>query len=279
MQYEILVLDLDGTLTNNKKEITPHTKEVLKAYQEAGGRIVLASGRPTYGVAPLAKELEMQKYHGYMLSFNGAVIIDCRTGEPIYENWLPAGVPQQLADLAEKYHTSLLTYQGDDILTETPDDTYVLKEVICTKMNVRKIENFREEITFPVVKCMLMENGVYLADVEKKVDDYFQGELSVLRSEPYFLEVMPKGIDKAASLKRLLEYLGKDRSQMIAFGDGFNDRSMLEYAGLGVAMQNGQPAIKAVADLIAPSNEDDGVAYVVESLMLGKRSEELRGFY
>ena len=69
---------------------------------------------------------------------------------------------------------------------------------------------------------------------------YFQGELSVLRSEPYFLEVMPKGIDKAASLKRLLEYLGKDRSQMIAFGDGFNDRSMLEYAGLGVAMQNGR---------------------------------------
>ena len=279
MQYEILVLDLDGTLTNNKKEITPHTKEVLKAYQEAGGRIVLASGRPTYGVAPLAEELEMQKYHGYMLSFNGAVIIDCRTGEPIYENWLPVGVPQQLADLAEKYHTSLLTYQGDDILTETPDDTYVLKEVICTKMNVRKIENFREEITFPVVKCMLMENGVYLADVEKKVDGYFQGELSVLRSEPYFLEVMPKGIDKAASLKRLLEYLGKDRSQMMAFGDGFNDRSMLEYAGLGVAMQNGQPAIKAVADLIAPSNEDDGVAYVVESLMLGKRPEELRGFY
>ena len=279
MQYEILVLDLDGTLTNNKKEITPHTKEVLKAYQEAGGRIVLASGRPTYGVAPLAKELEMQKYHGYMLSFNSAVIIDCRTGEPIYENWLPAGVPHQLADLAEKYHTSLLTYQGDDILTETPDDTYVLKEVICTKMNVRKIENFREEITFPVVKCMLMENGVYLADVEKKVDGYFQGELSVLRSEPYFLEVMPKGIDKAASLKRLLEYLGKDRSQMMAFGDGFNDRSMLEYAGLGVAMQNGQPAIKAAADLIAPSNEDDGVAYVVESLMLGKRPEELRGFY
>lgn len=240
---------------------------------------MLASGRPTYGVAPLAEELEMQKYHGYMLSFNGAVIIDCRTGEPIYENWLPAGVPQQLADLAEKYHTSLLTYQGDDILTETPDDTYVLKEVICTKMNVRKIENFREEITFPVVKCMLMENGVYLADVEKKVDGYFQGELSVLRSEPYFLEVMPKGIDKAASLKRLLEYLGKDRSQMMAFGDGFNDRSMLEYAGLGVAMQNGQSAIKAVADLIAPSNEDDGVAYVVESLMLGKRPEELRGFY
>ena len=74
MQYEILVLDLDGTLTNQKKEITPHTKEVLKAYQEAGGRIELASGRPTYGVAPLAEELELKKYHGYMLSFNGALI-------------------------------------------------------------------------------------------------------------------------------------------------------------------------------------------------------------
>lgn len=278
MQYEILVLDLDGTLTNNKKEITPHTKEVLKAYQEAGGTIVLASGRPTYGVAPLADELELKKYGGYMLSFNGATIIDCRNGEAIYERWLPAGVPQQLADLAEKYHTSLLTYQGDDILTETPENQYVQKEVICTKMHVRKIEDFRREITFPVVKCMMMENGMYLAGVEEKVKAYFGGELSVLRSEPYFLEVMPQEIDKAQSLQRLLEHLSKDRSRMIAFGDGFNDCSMLAFAGLGVAMQNAQPAAKAAADLIAPSNEDDGVAYVIESLMLGKQPEELKGF-
>lgn len=278
MQYEILVLDLDGTLTNNKKEITPHTKEVLRAYQEAGGTIVLASGRPTYGVVPLAEELELKKYHGYMLSFNGALITDCSTGELIFENWLPAGVPQQMAQLAEQYRTALLTYQGDDILTETPDNQYVQKEVICTKMHVRKIEDFRKEITFPVVKCMLMENGVYLAEVEKKVKEYFQGELSVLRSEPYFLEVMPKGIDKAQSLQRLLEHMGKDRSRMIAFGDGFNDCSMLAFAGLGVAMQNAQPAAKAAADLIAPSNEEDGVAYVMESLMMGKTPEELRGF-
>ncbi len=279
MQYNILVLDLDGTLTNQKKEITPHTKEVLKAFQEAGGTIVLASGRPTYGVAPLAEELELSRYHGYMLSFNGALITACESGEVVFERMLPEGVPQQLADLADTYHTALLTYQGDEILTETPDNQYVLKEVICTKMQVRRLSDFRREVNFPVVKCMLMENGVYLAGVEEKVRDYFHGELSVLRSEPYFLEVMPKGIDKAASLDRLLKILGTDRSRMMAFGDGFNDRSMLEFAGLGVAMQNGQPAIKAVADLIAPSNEDDGVAYVVESLMLGKRPEELRGFY
>lgn len=279
MQYNILVLDLDGTLTNQKKEITPHTKEVLKAFQEAGGTIVLASGRPTYGVAPLAEELELSRYHGYMLSFNGALITACESGEVVFERMLPEGVPQQLADLADTYHTALLTYQGDEILTETPDNQYVLKEIICTKMQVRRLSDFRREVNFPVVKCMLMENGVYLAGVEEKVRDYFHGELSVLRSEPYFLEVMPKGIDKAASLDRLLKILGTDRSRMMAFGDGFNDRSMLEFAGLGVAMQNGQPAIKAVADLIAPSNEDDGVAYVVESLMLGKRPEELGGFY
>ena len=279
MQYNILVLDLDGTLTNQKKEITPHTKEVLKAFQEAGGTIVLASGRPTYGVAPLAEELELSRYHGYMLSFNGALITACESGEVVFERMLPEGVPQQLADLADTYHTALLTYQGDEILTETPDNQYVLKEVICTKMQVRRLSDFRREVNFPVVKCMLMENGVYLAGVEEKVRDYFHGELSVLRSEPYFLVAMPKGIDKAASLDRLLKILGTDRSRMMAFGDGVNDRSMLEFAGLGVAMQNGQPAIKAVADLIAPSNEDDGVAYVVESLMLGKRPEELRGFY
>lgn len=279
MQYHTAVFDLDGTLTNQKKELTEHTKEVLIEYQKAGGTVVLASGRPTYGVRPLAEALELERYGGYMLSFNGALITDCRSRKAVFESWLPEGVPQQAADLAEKYGTALLTYQGDDILTETPDNPYVLKEVICTKMKVRKIENFRNTVTFPPPKCMLMENGVYLAEVEQKVKEYFKGELSVLRSEPYFLEIMPKGVDKAKSLQRLLDILGRDRSGMIAFGDGFNDCSMLEFAGLGVAMQNAQPAAKAAADLIAPSNEDDGVAYVMESLMLGKRPEELRGFY
>ena len=80
MQYKILVLDIDGTLTNSKKEITPRARAALKRAQEKGIKIVLASGRPTYGIMPVAKELELERYGGYILSFNGGQIINAQTG-------------------------------------------------------------------------------------------------------------------------------------------------------------------------------------------------------
>ena len=269
--YRLVVLDLDGTLTNNRKEITSRTREALLRYQEEGGRIVLASGRPTYGVWPLARELKLDEYGSYILSFNGAVITECRQGEVLFRRELPPDVPALLASMAREYGTSLLTYQDDCICTETPWDLYVQKEVICTKMKVRELKNFAEEITFPVVKCMLMERGGYLAGVEERLKERIGSRLSIYRSEPYFLEVMPEGIDKARSLTRLLEMTGMGAEDMMAFGDGYNDKSMIMMAGFGVAMRNGQPSEKAVADYVAPSNEEDGVAYVIENMLDGEK--------
>ena len=265
--YKLVVLDLDGTLTNDKKEITPRTKAALLRYQESGGRIVLASGRPTYGVWPLARELELDVYGSYILSFNGSVITECKSGEILFQRQLPPDVPALAASLAREYQTALLTYHEDCICTETPENLYVQKEVICTKMKVRKLDDFAKDINFPVVKCMLMERGGYLGMVEEKVQERLGGRLSVYRSEPYFLEIMPEGIDKARSLERLLEIIGMNRSDMMAFGDGYNDKSMIMMAGFGVAMRNGQASVKAVADYIAPSNEEDGVAYVIENML------------
>ena len=269
MRYKMIVLDLDGTLTNNKKEITPRTKDVLIQYQKAGGKVVLASGRPTYGVIPLAQELDLHKYGSYVLSFNGGVITECGTNRVLYEKTLPMDIPAKVYDLSRQNETSMLTYQDRHIITETPDDYYVQKEVFCTKMETKKVEDLKTYVDFPVVKCMMMGKGFHLAEVEKKVKGYFGESLSIFRSEPYFLEIMPQGIDKAESLKRLLNQLGMTTEEMAAFGDGFNDKSMLMLAGLGVAMENGQAAVKAVADYVAPSNEDEGVAYVVEKLLDG----------
>ena len=92
MKYQILVLDLDGTLTNSRKEITPPTLKALIEIQEAGKKVVLASGRPTYGVVPLARQLHLERYGSYILSFNGARITDCRTGQGIYNKTLPQDV-------------------------------------------------------------------------------------------------------------------------------------------------------------------------------------------
>ena len=269
MKYKLLVLDIDGTLTNEKKEITRHTKQTILRMQKAGVKVVLASGRPAYGVVPTARELELEQYGGFILSYNGGRIVDCSTGRTIYEKTIPhklmGGIYGQVHDL----NAALMTYEGDRIITEKPQDAYVAKESFINKMKVKGVGNFLDYVTFPVVKCLVAADGGYLEAVEDKLKGYFGSQLSIFRSEPYFLEIMPKDIDKASSLERLCLQLGLERAEIAACGDGLNDISMIQYAGLGIAMANAQEAVKRVCDFVTKSNEEEGVAYAIDRFILG----------
>lgn len=269
MKYKLLILDIDGTLTNEKKEITRHTKQTILRMQKAGVKVVLASGRPAYGVVPTARELELEQYGGFILSYNGGRIVDCSTGRTIYEKTIPhklmGGIYGQVHDL----DAALMTYEGDRIITEKPQDAYVAKESFINKMKVKGVGNFLDYVTFPVVKCLVAADGGYLEAVEDKLKGYFGSQLSIFRSEPYFLEIMPKDIDKASSLERLRLQLGLERAEIAACGDGLNDISMIQYAGLGIAMANAQEAVKRVCDFVTKSNEEEGVAYAIDRFILG----------
>lgn len=268
MKYKLLVLDLDGTLTNKKKEVTEHTRRTLIEAQERGVKIVLASGRPTYGVAPLAEILELQKYEGYILSYNGGEIIDWKTGEMMYENVLDPDILPYLYKCVTDNHFAIVTYDGKYVLTEYPEDEYVLKEAILNVMTPKKVDHFLEVIKFPIAKCLIVGEPTRLAVLEKEMYEHLKDRMGVFRSEPYFLELVPKGIDKAQSLAVLLKEIGMTKEEMIAVGDGFNDLSMIQYAGLGVAMANAQEIVRQNADYITLSNEEDGVAAVVEKFIL-----------
>ena len=121
-----------------------------------------------------------------------------------------------------------------------------------------------EYISFPITKCLITGDGTYLERLEKKLQEYFKDELSIYRSEPFFLEIMPPLIDKAKSLEKLLRYLDCSRKEMVACGDGLNDLTMIEYAGIGVAMDNAQPVLKEKSDFVTLSNDQDGVAEAVK---------------
>lgn len=264
MKYKMLVLDLDGTLTNSKKEITARNRETLIRAQQAGVLLVLASGRPTYGIAPLADELQMDKFGGYILSYNGGEIIDWRTKEMLYANVLPNEVVPRLDECARRNEVALLTYDNEYIVTEHPDDEYVKKEAFLNKMAVRLAKEFLKEIHLPVPKCLIVADPEKLVPIEAELSVALQGQISVYRSEPYFLELVPQGIDKAQSLSVLLAKLGISREEMVAIGDGYNDLSMIKYAGMGIAMGNAQEPVKKSADYITLTNEEDGVAIAVE---------------
>lgn len=268
MNYKILVLDLDGTLTNHDKVITSRTKKALMEAQKRGIIIVLASGRPTYGVMPLAEELELEKYGGYILSFNGGIIFNCRTRETVFQKKLPVESNAQIIHLAEQEKVAILTYEDSWIISNNPDSPYVKKESEINHLKVRRIDDMAAHTTFRVPKFLMVGDGDYLAGVEVRVRDALGDDFSVYRSEAFFLEILPKGIDKAQCLEQLLELLGLVPQQMIACGDSYNDISMIQFAGLGVAMENAIPPLKEVADYITLSNDEDGVAHVVEKFLL-----------
>lgn len=264
MKYKLLVLDLDGTLTNSRKEISQRNRETLIALQKEGTKLVLASGRPTYGIAPLADELQMDKLGGYILSYNGGEIIDWETKKMLFAKLLPDEVVPALYESATRNEVAILTYDKEFIVTEHPDDPYVKKEAFLNKMQIRPSQHFLDDIALPLPKCLMVGDPDRLIPIEAELSVLLQGQISVYRSEPFFLELVPEGIDKAQSLAVLLDKLGMQREEMAAIGDGYNDLSMIQFAGMGIAMGNAQEPVKKVADYITLSNDEDGVAAAVE---------------
>ena len=268
MRYKMIVLDLDGTLTNDKKEITPRTKEALMQAQTAGVHIVLASGRPTYGIVPLAEELKLKENGGFILAFNGGKIIDCTNNEVLFEQKLDEQLVPLLYQEAKQAGMEILTYQGEGIATTNKNDKYVEHEAFINKMPIVQYDDFLNQLVYPINKCLIVGDPTPLHKLELRLAKELEGKMEVYRSADFFLECVPLGIDKARSLDRLISTLGIQREEVIACGDSYNDLSMIRFAGLGVAMANAAKDIQSEADFVTLSNEEDGVAHVVERFIL-----------
>ena len=268
--YQLLALDLDGTLTNSNKEISQRNKEALFEAQRNGMKIVLASGRPTFGIEFLARELELQRYGGFIIAFNGSKIINCQTGEIIYQTDLPNHLIPKVYEMANEHDVAILSYNDTHILTERNGDEYIKYEAYLNRAPLKQVKNLLEAIPPTIPKILIVGDVPKIESLEKKMYIELGSQINVFRSEPFFLELVPKSVDKALSLERLGRYLGITAREMIACGDGFNDLSMIKYAGLGVAMANAQDVVKQASDYITLSNNEDGVAHVVEKFIISK---------
>ena len=271
MKYKLLVLDVDGTLLNNQKEISPRTLAALLKVQQMGVHIVLASGRPTNGVMPIAEKLELNHYGGYILSYNGGQIINVQTGELLFEKRIdPEWIPY-FEKKAKKTDFAIITYHKDFILTDKPDNKYVIQEANLNKMQIVGVDNFAEAVDFPPCKCMLAsDDEEALIGLENHWKKRLDGVLDAFRSEPYFLEVVPQFIDKGNTLGVLMTKLSVSPEEVIAIGDGVCDVTMLQLAGVGIAMGNAEDTVKACVDKTTLTNEEEGVAVAVERTILAE---------
>lgn len=271
MKYKLLVLDVDGTLLNDEREISKRTLAALLKVQQMGVCIVLASGRPTYGLMPLAKTLELGNYGGFVLSYNGCQIIKAQNGEILFERRINPEMLPYLEKKARKNGFAIFTYHDDTLITDSPDNEYIKNEALLNNLKIIREDEFSTAIDFAPCKCMLVsDKEKALIGLEQHWEKRLAGTLDAFRSEPYFLEVVPCGVNKANTLGALLEHLGVTREEVIAVGDGVCDVTMLQLAGMGVAMGHSQDSVKVCADYVTASNEEDGVALAVEKLILAE---------
>jgi Cof subfamily protein (haloacid dehalogenase superfamily) len=267
MTYKMIVLDMDDTLLRDDHTISERTKKALMEAQKQGVKVILASGRPTYGMNQVAKELNLEEYGSFILSFNGAKIINMQTKEEHFSSTLPPEMVHRLYELSQTEGVGIHTYVGDWIITEN-EHPFTLKEGEITGLPIKKVDSFIEAVSEPVVKVLMVEDPEKLIKVEEKLKNEFADSLSIMRSKPYFLEFLEAGVTKGSSLNALIKTLGIKREEVIAIGDSYNDLAMIEFAGLGVAMGNAPDDIKEIADYVTDSNMNDGVAKVVEEFVL-----------
>ncbi len=262
-----LAVDLDGTLTTSDKNVTSFTLQtLLTAQQEGWLRIVIDSGRPVNGIAPVADLLQLDRYDGWVVAFNGGEIVRWSDRQCLFRQSLPAEAVPVIYNIGQPPF-SVMTYVGQEILTETPLSPYVQKSARANRMIPRGVDSFLEAVDgIPLSKCIVVGEPVRLAALEESLRQQPALPFDFFRSEDFFLEFVPQGLDKASGLQCLSRHLGVPSSDFIAIGDAYNDIPMINWAGTGVAVANAKGPVLEAADLITRSNDDDGVAHFITQL-------------
>ena len=268
MQYALLALDLDGTLTNSQKEVTLRSRAAIDAAMDLGVCVTLASGRPVLGIAPLAHSLGLFGRNAYMLAYNGAQLVKCETNTVVWERTVGLDAIKTVFDFAKSKGLASLCYDEVGVITEMPDDPFIHKEAYNNGILIRGVKNMLSEVTTAQPKVMIVGEPSLLIPARKELQILLGDSADASFSEPCFMEITAKGVQKAASLDVLLSLLGKERTNLMVVGDGLNDIPMLAIAGLAVAMENSSLEVKAHAHEVTSSNDDDGVALAIEKHIL-----------
>lgn len=265
-----ILLDIDGTLTNTEKVITPRTREALLKAQDQGVRLALASGRPDQGLYKWAKELAMDTHHGIFVCYNGARVVDCQSGEVLFDQCLSASEAKAVLRYLQNFAVTPIIARGEYMHTtdvfgctidyhggpfnvieyESRSNDYILCEH----------RDLSEWVDFPVEKILTAASPEYLQSHYKEMRAPFTDQLNCMFTGDFYYEYTAQGVDKARAIDAAFTRLGITGEEMMAFGDAENDLGMLKYVGRGVAMGNASEEVKAAADEVTSDNDHDGIA-------------------
>jgi Cof subfamily protein (haloacid dehalogenase superfamily) len=269
--YKLIALDMDGTLLNEDKQISAKNHKSLKEAKEQGVKVVLATGRPLVGIEKYLKELDLVTSENYSVSFNGALVQNNNTGEIISKNVLNDDDVKYLYDLSLKLNVNRHANTTDSVIT-TVHNKYTEIESTINKIPTHIMDLSNLPSDTEVIKFMFVDEPSILDQVINNLPSTVYDKYTVVRSAPYFLEFLHPMANKGAGVKAIAEKFDINQKEVICVGDAGNDVHMVEYAGLGVAMDNAFEELKSIANYITKSNSEDGVAHVVNKFILKNKT-------
>ena len=268
--YKLIAIDMDGTLLNDKKQISPDNYEAIQKARESGVKVVLASGRPLVGFKRYLEELDLVSEDEYVVAFNGAIVQSSGGNKIISKTAL------DLEDYKDLYELSKELKVNIHALTETTvispkDSKYTRLESEMNLIHCEIIDVEDVPLDTSILKVMFIDDPKIIDEIVDMIPETVSGKYTIVRSAPFFLEFLHKEVNKGSGVSALAEKLNIKQEEVICIGDAGNDMHMIKYAGLGVAMGNAFPEIKRVSDFITKTNNQDGVAHVINKFILNGR--------
>ncbi|MBO5525193.1 MAG: HAD family phosphatase [Clostridia bacterium] len=269
MNYRLIISDYDGTLRRDDGSIGAYTLDAIEEFRRQGGIFAICSGRMTSSVLEIANRLGL---NGLAVSFQGSVITDMETGETLMQKSFTEEEAKCVVSFMEKegYRIHLYTHDAFYANYDT-EELHAYERLVNGKARiVSDLSNLLEERSFPVIKVLAMVDSKDKIAVYRKLCEGLDDRFYVTYSAASLVEVTPISVNKGVAVRFLADYYNIPMEKTIAIGDNLNDSTMLEAAGLGVAVANAADELKERADLVSEySNEADCVGHIVRKYGLG----------
>lgn len=268
MEKRMLFMDLDGTLLDDRKEITPGNRQALEKALSRGHGVIITTGRPLKSAMDQARKLGLDKPGCFLIAYNGAMIYDWEKGQQLFARTLDIPTVLEIFDYVNSRGFHLQTYDTWQVLVEKRCDNAIIRDY-CDRiiMDFRVIGDVHCDLREEPVKVLIIEprDRAGIVQLQREIEQRLAGKVDTFFSNPAYLEVVPAGMNKGEAVKMLCRLMDVPIENAVAVGDAANDLSMIEAAGTGVAMANGTEEVKAVANYVTTcDNNHDGIAEVVD---------------
>jgi len=260
-----IVSDVDGTLVTNEKQLTDRSRAAVAAIRKAGIPFSIISSRPPRGMATLMKALDIDRPSA---GFNGGVIV-APDLSVLQQHLISPESARRTVDFLAKRRIDTWVFSGQDWLLQNKEGPYVEHETHTVGFPPIAVNEFGKALDTAAKIVGVSENYDFLKQCEIELAKLMGDAVTVVRSQLYYLDTTDQLANKGVGLRELAKLVGVPPSEIAVIGDGGNDVTMFEQAGLSIAMGNAQPAVKEKADFVTVSNGEDGFAMAVERFILG----------